>query len=581
MIDDYKDNQDVILNKFPTLLTEPWRVQEFIAEETSFQRFKLFRIITWTRFIVSFGTFLILLGSESSFLSIFIAALYPTLMVLLLIESKKENNDICHYSIFSALLDSLALSYIILISDTRTELSFIFFSILMSSMILPFFRLILIILLSSLIIVVGWTKENFMELSHFQSIKEFSFQYTHFEKIFTPERIEEMLILIIGLFTISILTNRLTNWSFTNEVRARFRYKQVRQVLSFNHSVIEHLKSGILVLTTDSKVISINQRAIELLNLNDSQAVITLSDLSQTLFNKYRHWLSTSDDGTNFTYRHNQGASEVFVSFSSFGKAEQNKIIMMTLESVNEAIQQTQEAKLTALGRLTAGVAHEIRNPLSSINSAAQLLNESDMTPAQTKLSQMIVNNVKRTDQIINDILGLFKDTVANRKLIPIQQTLRKFCTEFTITNKDNHFKIRINSNIKDPLFLMFDEGQLNQILWNLAQNSLKYANTEELVITLQYKLSANRKLVYIYICDNGQGIDPEKATQIFEPFYTGGASGSGLGLYLVRELCSANNAHITYAEKEQRTSSQDQTGACFRLVAPVYFSNNIKPKIN
>lgn len=581
MLNNYNNQQDAVLNKFPTLLTEPWRVQELIEEESSYQRFRLFRAITWTRLSVALVLLLIFATNRYDSLSTIVAAAYMLLTLATLIMSGKARDHINYFSLFSALLDVLALGYVVTVSDTRTELSFIFFSILLSSMLLPLFQLILVVILSSLVIIIGWTKVNFTDISELISTGSFNFSQIPLNSIFTPDSIEEIFILVVGLFTIAILTNRLTSWSFANEVKAQFRYKQVRQVLSFNHSVIEHLKSGILVLTNESKVVSINQRAIELLNLNDSQAVIKLSDLSSTLYNRYRHWLSTQDSESNFTYRHNEGAEEVFISFSSFGKSEQNKIIMMTLESVNEAIQQTQEAKLTALGRLTAGVAHEIRNPLSSINSAAQLLHESSQNPDQQKLSHMIVNNVKRTNQIINDILGLFKDTKAKRKLLPTQQTLRNFCAEFTVSNKDKAFKIRMHSDIKEPLFFMFDPGQLEQILWNLGQNSLKYANVDELIITLHYTLSANRKLQHLYIYDNGKGIEAAKAAQIFEPFYTGGSSGSGLGLYLVRELCSANNANIAYIPPQARSSSLAAQGACFRLTTPVYFSENIKPKIS
>ena len=124
---------------------------------------------------------------------------------------------------------------------------------------------------------------------------------------------------------IAILTNRLTKWSFTNEVKAQFRYKQIRQVFSFNREVIEHLKIGILVLTSKEKVVSINQRAVELLNLNDPQEIINLSELSSLLLYRFRSWQVTGGESNNYTYRYNEGADEVFVSFLGFGRLEQKK----------------------------------------------------------------------------------------------------------------------------------------------------------------------------------------------------------------------------------------------------------------
>ena len=112
------------------------------------------------------------------------------------------------------------------------------------------------------------------------------------------------------------------------------------------------------------------------------------------------------------------------------------------------------------------------------------------------------------------------------------------------------------------------------QILWNLAKNSLKYANLIDFIIVINLKLSKNIKMLYLDVCDNGQGIDENTLPKIFEPFYTKGTSGSGLGLYLVRELCSVNNANVTYVKPD----NQDKKGACFRISVPVYFSDNTTP---
>ncbi|MGY0400215.1 MAG: sensor histidine kinase, partial [Ostreibacterium sp.] len=157
------------------------------------------------------------------------------------------------------------------------------------------------------------------------------------------------------------------------------------------------------------------------------------------------------------------------------------------------------------------------------------------------------------------------------------------FKINFTQENQDNQFDIQIIEKSPEHLYIMFDKGQFEQILWNLAQNAIKYANVEPLIITLRLSLSASRRALYLDIIDNGQGIEEKKIKHIFEPFYTGGTSSSGLGLYLVRELCSANNANIVYLPSKMGEDNQvpEFSGACFRISIQAYFSQNIKPKIN
>lgn len=581
-----RDNDLLIeeMGTFPTLLVQPWRLQELISKERIYHRFRLYRSITWVRFTLAFVLAITFLLLDNQKILLTITAGYSLLALFLLWVSKAAHESTSSYALFYALLDILILGYVIITLDTQIKLGFVFFSIILSAILLPLFQLILIVALSSVFITISWTHIEFKHIGEFLSQDEPLFSKGLLHYLGATNRAEEILMLIVGLFAIAILINRLTNWSLTSEMKARLRYKQLRQALSFNRSIIEHLKSGILVITTETKIISINKRAIELLNLNESQAAISLADLSPTLLQHYRHWssslLGTANTGDSYTYRHNDGAEEVFVSFDEFGKTEQSHIIMVTLESVNKAAQQTQEAKLSALGRLTAGVAHEIRNPLSSINSAAQLLNEGSEDETSKKLSQMILKNVTRTNQVITDILGLFKNKPTQRDLMPVTETLQEFADNFVPPDNEKSYRLEVKSTVSTPLFFKFDPGQLEQVLWNLTTNAIKYAKNEPLEITLHYGISDNRKVLYLQVYDNGKGIEEAQLSKIFEPFYSGSSSSSGLGLYLVRELCHANNANIVYLLPKDRPTALPQHGACFRISTPVFFTPYIKPKV-
>lgn len=562
--------------KFPLLMLEPWRAEEMLEEETVVQQHRLFKAISWLRITIALFTGIaISIYSKTDYILLAILAFYILLIWGLTLRSNTHKLSTRNYAFFIGIFDVIIIGYLRIIMPSSFELVFLFFSIMLSSMILPFFRLLFLLGLAILVLILDWTlSDAVLRILQAESMP-FSLKIRLYIESFNAidnKSPVQLSILITGLSVLALLIHRLAHWSFKNEVKAQFRFKQLRQVLTFNRSVIEHLKSGVLVLTKDGKVISINQRALELLNLHSGHAVTTLRDLSAELSQRFSRWQHLQML-TPTPYKHNRDAEELSVTFSAFGAGQ--GVVMLTLESVNESFRQAQEAKLTSLGRLTAGVAHEIRNPLSSINSAAELLNEVAINDQQKRLSEMILGNVKRTNQIISDILGLFKDTKSKPELIDVNDTLKQFCHSFAISNKDVSFEIYINP-YPGKIYILFDKGQLEQVLWNLAQNALKYGRRldTKLEIALSCELSDNKQSAIVSVTDNGNGIPDDIQEKIFEPFFTGGQEGSGLGLYLVRELCAANNANIIYDGSDK--------GAKFRIIGQAFFSNRkrIKPKV-
>lgn len=565
--------------EFPTLLIEPWRVTELLEKESVLQRYRLFRTISLSRITLTILALVLFnLNDTLVFSMATIITCYLLLVSAFFLYIRTNIENVQLYSFFIGLFDVGLLGYLFVNSQSKVELSFLFFSLLLSAMVLPLSRLIMIIFVAYLVITLGWDRFPFDSLKTlFSSLYPFDWQLL--KKGLRGFNKQEPMILVGGFFFLAVIVNRLAFWSFANDVRARFRHKQMQQVLAYNRAIVEHLKTGVITLNADSKIISINRRAIDLLNLKTDRPVTDLNSLSKQLAKRYKAWLSEGAEVTG-SYRHNANAEEVAISFSRFDASQH--LIMMSIESINASFQRANEAKLTALGRLTAGIAHEIRNPLASINTAAQLLNESAANAQQTQLSEMILSNIKRTNQIINDVLSLFKEAQPLRNRLDVKAVLTGFCREFSASHKDNPFSLRVVSPIKTPVYVMFDLGQLSQVLWNLCHNALKYADNPQLVITLVYRLSKNKRMLYIDVIDNGVGIPKEKQAYLFEPFYTGSSSGSGLGLYLVRELCGANNANIAYIPPNNRNSKPDlpNKGACFRLSTQAYFSKKTKPTL-
>ncbi len=569
---------DSHLSTFPMLNAEPWRVDAFIREESIIQRHRLYVWIAWARIVISAVTlgYFVTLKSHpmSPSLVVVIMSCYMVLVYNLMLFSDVHREKIFLYNFAIAVFEVCIIGYLHYLFHDTLPLSFLFVSVSLSALLLPIGLTIVLLLLAGGFILSNWlnlTPDIVRQLFDNPDIDDKLLHLYHSKNGNT------LLMLLTGLAAVTLTINRLASWSFRNDVKAKLRYKQMRQVLSFNRAVVEHLKTGVIVVTEDEHILSINGRAMNMLNIDNEPSAGMLAEISPDLQAQYARWRHVGFTSKK-PYRHNEGAEDVFVSFENFGTGGLRSINMMTLESVNDALQQTQEAKLAALGRLTAGVAHEIRNPLSSINSAAQLLVESSQDPMQDKLSQMILKNVKRTDQIISDILGLFTDAKANRTLLPVQQTLERLAKEFLEIHAGD-FCLHVTGDSNEEVFFFFDAGQLEQIIGNLLQNALKYAKVDDLQLTLHHSLSASRQQLYIDVMDNGIGVPKEMVGQIFEPFFTGG-EGSGLGLYLVRELCSANNANISYFPRAERPQVQQDkkdttSGACFRLSTKAHFSAN------
>ncbi len=581
----HKDNEDLYfdneLSKFPLLASEAWQINELIEEEAIVQRHRLSVILSLLRltFVILGLIALVYYLRHTPQFFIFAAALgsYAVLVITLMLQSKSYRDKIYQHNFIVTLVEISLLFFLSFVVDKQFVFSFIFLSVILSAMCLPISRIVVVLAYAVMILGICWLG---LKIPLIKLISGQSVDFSVTEAFLNTPNANWYVIVSLSLILLTLIINQLAIWSFKNDVKARFRHKQMRQVLSFNRAIIEHLKSGVIVVSGNGKILSINRRTIDLLDIKSSKMIAELSVLSPELNRRFNHWLG-SDILEQAPYLHSPDAEEVFVSFSSFGEQRQKNIIMITLESVNETMEQTQHAKLSALGRLTAGVAHEIRNPLAAINSATQLLSEATEDPVHQKLSQVILKNVKRTNQIITDILGLFRDSKSKRELLPVATSLKQIVDDFLESENNLSVDIRIKPLTEEPLYCYFSKGQFEQILCNLFNNSVKYANAENLIITLIFGLSRRRQSVYIDIIDNGEGVDNAERAQIFEPFFTKG-EGSGLGLYLARELCNANNAKITYlplTEPKTDYGYKDRhlSGARFRIATKVYFSEKIK----
>jgi two-component system sensor histidine kinase PilS (NtrC family) len=219
---------------------------------------------------------------------------------------------------------------------------------------------------------------------------------------------------------------------------------------------------------------------------------------------------------------------------------------LIFLEDVGRQQQEAQQLKLAALGRLTANMAHEIRNPLASISHAAELLAD-DPDARADRLIRIIGDNTQRLNRLVIEVMELGRRDRASPERIELPGFLSGLIDEMTLQNPLD--PARIDVQLPPGQSIVFDRGHLHRVLGNLLGNALVFASAGPAAIHLFGEPDVGSGRFFIHIIDDGPGIDAITRNQIFEPFFTTRSAGTGLGLYIARELCEANSAQLFLLE--------------------------------
>ncbi|PJC05067.1 MAG: hypothetical protein CO069_01455 [Gallionellaceae bacterium CG_4_9_14_0_8_um_filter_60_335] len=233
---------------------------------------------------------------------------------------------------------------------------------------------------------------------------------------------------------------------------------------------------------------------------------------------------------------------------------------MVVLEDVQRVQEQARQVKLAALGRLTANIAHEVRNPLSSISYAAELMREGEHEPSQVRLLQLIMENTSRLDRIVQDVMQLNRRDRVQAETLDLTGLLPGFVEALCLTEQVEPVLFALQ--LPPAGEIRFDRGHFEQVLWNLCRNALRYSHRRAGSVQLRAARAEGGSMV-LEVEDDGPGVAPDALPKLFEPFYTTDSRGTGLGLYIARELCEANGARIEY---RRGTGG----GACFRIAFAV-----------
>ena len=377
----------------------------------------------------------------------------------------------------------------------------------------------------------------------------------------------EPVILAVGMALLVLLVCYLSTQGRDNRINVELSRRYSSQLRKMNDSIIEDMQNGLLVVSGDSSIITLNRQARTIFGLHEQSKVPrSLGELLPELAKRFGRWqhMRFNDSRTL-----DIGKGSYSISFNALKSDDEQPLTLLMLESIDESYQRVRETRLASLGRLTAGIAHEIRNPLSSVQSAADLLEEMSDDQKIHFLTEKIRNNTQRINNIISDILNLFSDKPRNTQLIPINGFLRRIINDARNNDETRRATIRADIDATKEYAVFFDAGHLEQILHNLMYNAMRHSGRDDVEITVRTRVGDVGRFLYIDIQDNGRGVARDDEEKIFEPFFSK-RHGTGLGLYLVREMCVANQAQIVYVRKD--------IGACFRLTMERYLANEDDP---
>ncbi|WP_052063575.1 sensor histidine kinase [Nitrincola sp. A-D6] len=365
----------------------------------------------------------------------------------------------------------------------------------------------------------------------------------------------------LTLIVTSVLATVLARQARESADLAHARGVDLANMSELTEQVISQMATGVLVVDERHHVRLVNEAARRLLDAPSQMLGTSLQQFSTELNLQLLLW---RNQGLQSTEKHSIETlpASLLVQMIRVGRAsdETKTDVLIFLEDAAAVNDQSQQLRLAALGRLTAGIAHEIRNPLSAIRHAGELLAESDQLPVEDqRLTDIIQENTSRVNRIVEDVLQLGNRDRVSREKINLNKWLENFVEEIYCVYPEACSVLKIDDQSSGVLTVQFDSGHLHQILSNLCQNALSFV-TQSLAsprVTLLLAGDLERGC-YVEVINNGPLVKQDEKERLFEPFFTTTNKGTGLGLYLSRELAQANQCHLAHRQQDENT--------CFRL---------------
>ncbi len=355
-------------------------------------------------------------------------------------------------------------------------------------------------------------------------------------------------------FAVSLLVQVLASRLSKAEAERRSAESQVAALQQLNEQIILRMETGILLARDTGQCHPINAAARRLLNLDEGQRT-TLSTIAPELGAQFSVWLKAGRVRPE-PFRAETDGPALIANFASLDSAiASDKLVFV--DDYTPVTQFAQSLKLNSLSKLTASIAHEIRNPLSAISHAAQLLSESPtVDAADAVLCDILVNNSARVSDIIQNVMDVSRREPPRQILLALATWLRNF---HTIYSEQRTQPCDLLFEHCDPdLTIQFDPKHLERIMTNLIDNGLRHSHddTGHASVSVVVERDNMGGQLHIDIIDGGFGVPDNLMPRLFEPFFTTSQDGSGLGLYLCKELCELNGAELGYRKTAAGESS-------------------------
>jgi two-component system, NtrC family, sensor histidine kinase PilS len=363
----------------------------------------------------------------------------------------------------------------------------------------------------------------------------------------------------LSFFIVTTLIYWLGTRTQASRALAEQRGQDLLSLAEVNELVIQRIRTGVLVVDHVGEVQRYNESAWYLLGM-PSPRERHLSRFAQPLLARMREW--------QFEQRHNgealaiaNGVPAVVPRFAKIG-TDTNPLVIIFLEDETQLSKRAEELTLTSLGRLSASIAHEVRNPLGAISNAAQLLQDSaELSLLDRQLTDIIVGQCKRMNGIVENVLQLSRRERSRPEDVSLNWWVEQFAREFRDSLPSGGGDRIRTSCERGDIRALVDPSQLTQACWNLVRNAYHYGHKPDQLPDVLIRVSRPKEELgaLVEIIDKGPGIPEKLRKNLFEPFFTTRPDGTGLGLYICKELLEANQASIDYLPGPAG-------GACFRI---------------
>lgn len=353
-------------------------------------------------------------------------------------------------------------------------------------------------------------------------------------------------LLSIGYFATAWVAHTLARYLVATEQLVAQRDIDLASMAEVSQLVIKDMPDGVLVVDSQGVIRQHNSRVEEMLGTLPGGREQSLLGYAPSLAHRLAEWRRNpliGFDPLSTVVQNNR----INARFVPVGRSRSQGAVIF-LEDMSRVQAQARQLKLAALGRLTANIAHEVRNPLSAITHATELLQEEpQQNDTVARLLTIIHDNALRLDRMVNDVLKLNRGDRAHREVFLIGEYLATFIDQFCQIERAPASLIVLE--LTEDVRVSFDRSHLNQVMWNLCRNALRHCSRGEGSIRIVVDLIADGEIVKLDVIDDGPGVPAELRSQLFEPFFTTVSTGTGLGLYIAREVCEANDAKLEFIE--------------------------------